>query len=79
MLNLDFIKKFVADELNNTADYCNFNSDIISYERYYTKLLKVTLKDNYNKDYSKTRLIQFFMNNNVFNQLKIMISDIDFS
>ena len=78
LLNLDFIKKFVIDELNNTADYCNFDKDIISYERYYTELLKTTLKDNYNKNYVKSRLINFFINDNVFSQIKNMLSDIDF-
>ena len=79
LLNLDFIKRFVKDEVENTVDYCDYREDIISYERYYTELLKYVLKLRYNKSYDKSKLIEFFKNKNVYNQLKLVLSDIDFS
>lgn len=78
LLSLSFLNKFVQDELNDTALYCDYNSEIISWERYYTKLLDFVLRNNLfvSHGYSKSRLISLFKNDSVYSELKTLLNDI---
>lgn len=76
LLNTEALKKFVENELANTADYCDFKGDIISYERYFTELLKDTLLINYNVHYTKSHLVPFFKNEMIYQQLREFLFEI---
>lgn len=61
LLGLVVIKKYLADELIRTYDYCD-SKKYISYERYYTALLEKVTAEQLGFTYTKSKLPTYFSN-----------------
>lgn len=79
LLHLDFLRRHCEEELSHTAEFCDFNAEIISYERYYTDLLTRILKEQFGVSYTKSKLPALFKNEQVYEQVKSFLLDIDFT
>lgn len=78
LLNTSKIFPLVEEEVVNTHNYCEYSEDIVSYERYYTKLLKEVLYSRFRLSYDKRYLPKIFENNETYEEIKGMLSQIDF-
>lgn len=61
LLSLTAVKKYLADELVRTYDYCD-SREYISYERYYTALLENITAEHLGFVYTKSKLPAYFAN-----------------
>lgn len=76
LLSVSLINRFVkGSELSKTYDYCDTRK-YISWERYYTKLLKDISLGNLHIQYAKRKLPKMFLSDSVVKEIRNMLSDI---
>ena len=78
MLLSDTFERYLTSELTETYNFCD-SIKYLSWERYYTELLKTICKSNYGFSYSKKRLNNFFKSEYFINHIKNQLTDIDFN
>jgi len=61
ILHTNTFKRYLTDELEHTWEYCD-TREYITWEQYYTKLLKEITEQHFGFQYSKSKINDFFLN-----------------
>jgi hypothetical protein len=78
LLKTRLLYRFVRDEVDNTVDHCEFSEDVLTYENYYYNLLRRILKEKCHVSYNKSKLVDILKSAEVLEDVKKLLSQIDF-
>lgn len=72
LLSTSLFKRYLGMELVETYNYCD-TKDFVSWEQYYTYLLKHLVSSNYAYTYNKSKLIPLFTTKKIIDEVKDLI------
>lgn len=79
LLCTSIVRRFIDDSrLGATYDYCD-SVDFLSWEQYYTSLLKGVCSEQLHTNYFKSKLPELFKREGLKEEIKGMLKDIDWS
>ena len=79
LLKTRLLYRFVKNEVDNTADYCEYSSNILTYENFYYYLLREVMRTRLKVAYTKSKLPNILKSEDVLSDIKALLPQIDFS
>lgn len=73
LLSTEMFRKFAEEQISNTSEFCDCKK-YITWERYYTDLLKELTQEKYSFAYSKSKLNRQLMNDSIIEEVREILT-----